>query len=254
MKRDDANEMDVGMRCRITREEVPLSHGAAFVLVATNDWPLRVGVVLSVTAKNAIVSRGGAELERGPEVQLDNVAFSCTKKRKTILVRIEYLDPTQKLGITYKAHLGFDTDPKSVQGFHKYGLPIRDGVISQGTCSGSHVGLQSRWAYDFATDVGTEVLAARAGTVLDLVDCHETDGELPNKLLIVHADETVAVYGHLQHQGVLVKRDDEVEAGQLIALTGNSGRSSGPHLHFHVAICTAARGWVGLPIKFVTDA
>jgi hypothetical protein len=69
-------------------------------------------------------------------------------------VRIEYLDPTLKLGITFKAHLGFDADPKSVQGHHKYELPIRDGVISQGNCKGSHVGLQSRWAFDFATDIG----------------------------------------------------------------------------------------------------
>jgi hypothetical protein len=80
MKREDANEMDVGTRCRITREEVPLSNGAAFVLVATKDWPLRVRAVLSVTAKNAIVSRGGEELERGPEVVLEKLVFACSKR------------------------------------------------------------------------------------------------------------------------------------------------------------------------------
>ncbi len=67
----------------------------------------------------------------------------------------------------------------------------------------------------------------------------------------MHADETVAVYGHLKQGGVLVVRDQTVDAGEVVALTGNSGHSSGPHLHFHVAICTAAQGWVGLPIKFV---
>src|SRR5688572_26798968 len=108
MRRDEGHEIDVGMRCRLAREEVPLSNGAAFVLVATNDWPMRVRTVLSVTAKNAIVSRGGEELERGAEVQLDGLVFACPKRHKTILVRIEYLDPTQKLGITFKAHLSFD--------------------------------------------------------------------------------------------------------------------------------------------------
>ena len=249
-------EFNVGIRCRLMREEVPHSSGAAFVLVAINDWPLRVRALLSVTATNAIVSRGGEELGRGPEVQLEGLAVHCAKKQKTICVRIEYLDPTQKLGLSFKAHLNFDADPRGVHGHHLYAVPIAGGVVSQGTCTGSHTGPQSRFALDFATDIGTEVLAARAGTVLDFVDANDTNGELPNKLLIVHADETVAVYGHLQQGGVLVKRDEAVEAGQVVALTGNSGRSSGPHLHFHVAICTAARGWVGLPIKLAqtTDA
>ncbi|MGB8169537.1 MAG: M23 family metallopeptidase [Chthoniobacteraceae bacterium] len=41
-------------------------------------------------------------------------------------------------------------------------------------------------------------------------------------------------YLHLQKNGVLVKVGDEVQAGDLVARSGNTGCSTGPHLHFHV--------------------
>jgi len=69
-------------------------------------------------------------------------------------------------------------------------------------------------------------------------------------LRIVHADESVGVYGHLAHNGALAKVGDTVEEGQHIGFSGNSGASSGPHLHFHVMICCASLGWCGVEIAF----
>jgi murein DD-endopeptidase MepM/ murein hydrolase activator NlpD len=70
---------------------------------------------------------------------------------------------------------------------------------------------------------------------------------------IVHEDESVGVYGHLANKGALVKVGERVKEGQVIGLSGNSGASTGPHLHFHVAICNATLGWVGLEIVFRRD-
>jgi murein DD-endopeptidase MepM/ murein hydrolase activator NlpD len=59
-------------------------------------------------------------------------------------------------------------------------------------------------------------------------------------------------YAHLQRGSVLVKPGDKVTAGQLMAKLGNSGNSSGPHLHFHVMNGPSVLGSEGLPYVFTT--
>ncbi len=52
--------------------------------------------------------------------------------------------------------------------------------------------------------------------------------------IIEHANETRSLYGHLSR--VNVKVDQQVERGDLIAWSGNTGRSSGPHLHYEIQV------------------
>jgi murein DD-endopeptidase MepM/ murein hydrolase activator NlpD len=54
---------------------------------------------------------------------------------------------------------------------------------------------------------------------------------------VQHVDGSVARYIHLQKRGALVKLGDEVRQGQRIALSGNTGQTGGPHLHFDVQQC-----------------
>lgn len=104
----------------------------------------------------------------------------------------------------------------------------------------SHTDPQNFHAVDFSLPVGTPILAARAGVVLDVNDDHFESGLDPrlatraNSVRIVHADGTMAVYAHLKHEAGWVRIGDRVRAGQQIALSGNVGFSSGPHLHFVV--------------------
>ncbi len=247
---ESESESQATSQCRLSREQVPDSHGAAFVLVATNDSPFSLRATLEVSATNAVVSIAGEEVARDTVVELSQLVFACPKQRKKILFRIAYLDATKGMRWTYKAHLSIDSDPKAIDHDFQYSFPVKDPQISQGNCEGSHVGLQSRFAFDFLTDIGTEVFAARSGIVIAAVDSHPTDGAEPNKVVIVHSDESVGVYGHLANKGVFVEPGDHVEEGQKIALSGNSGASSGPHLHFHVAICNVTLGWVGIKISF----
>lgn len=104
----------------------------------------------------------------------------------------------------------------------------------------SHTDPENFHAVDFSLPVGTPILAARAGTVLEVNDDHFESGldvrlaTRANSVRIVHADGTMAVYAHLKHEAGWVRIGDRVRAGQQIALSGNVGFSSGPHLHFVV--------------------
>lgn len=111
----------------------------------------------------------------------------------------------------------------------------------------SHRDQDGLHAWDFAMPVGSDVLAARAGRVVRVVDEHDGNGtDRPNNLVhIDHGDRTTGRYLHLQKGGARVKVGDVVRQGQLIAKSGNVGRSMLPHLHFEVR-----RGEATIPISF----
>lgn len=107
----------------------------------------------------------------------------------------------------------------------------------------SHNQPHSLHAVDFTVPTGTPVLAARAGTVMDVERYFhrngqdiERDGPRANYVRILHPDGTMAVYAHLEYNGVLVRPGQRVRAGQQIARSGNTGFSTGPHLHFAVQV------------------
>ncbi|AYV30390.1 peptidoglycan DD-metalloendopeptidase family protein [Streptomyces sp. CJ_13] len=86
--------------------------------------------------------------------------------------------------------------------------------------SGSHTGI------DFHAASGTTVHAVGAGTVVE----SGNGGAYGNNVVIKHNDGTYTQYGHMSSLGVSVGQ--QVTAGQQIGLSGSTGNSSGPHLHF----------------------
>jgi len=107
----------------------------------------------------------------------------------------------------------------------------------------SHTDPQSRYAIDIAVDEGTPVLAARGGVVMQ-VETHfdgagldrEKFGGRANHVRILHEDGSMAVYAHLQPDSVVVRAGARVRPGQQIGASGNTGFSTGPHLHFAVQL------------------
>ena len=115
-------------------------------------------------------------------------------------------------------------------------------TVSQGAHGPfSHREPNSLHALDFTVDEGTTVVAARAGIVLDFRSDSDTGcGDIScindaNLISIDHGDGTIATYAHLKQNGVLVDRFEVVAAGQPIGLSGNTGFSTGPHLHFAIS-------------------
>src|SRR5262245_51466599 len=83
---------------------------------------------------------------------------------------------------------------------------------------------------DIGAPVGTEVHAPAPGRVVFA-------GRLPEygiTVILDHGRDTKSLYGHLSRLNVSL--DQSVERGQMIALTGNTGRSSGPHLHYEIQV------------------
>jgi hypothetical protein len=128
-----------------------------------------------------------------------------------------------------------------------YRLPFAGGsawTISQGNFgSFTHTGWQS-YAFDFPAAQGTEVRAARGGIVEDLVESFSTSNWNENQqqctafnhnyVTLRHQDGTTGNYIHMPQNGVLVSVGQKVRRGDVIALVGNTGCSTGPHLHFDV--------------------
>jgi len=83
---------------------------------------------------------------------------------------------------------------------------------------------------DFRAKLGTEVLATAAGRVVFAGE----NGKNGIQVRIVHEDGYVTVYNHLQV--VTVERAERVTQGQVIAKVGNTGQSTGPHLHYEVLL------------------
>lgn len=139
-------------------------------------------------------------------------------------------------------------------GSSKYILPYAAGeryTVTQGNCGQvTHYG-QIRFAYDFDTQDGDELIAARSGTVHEVVDSNSDDGgsawSETNYIYIVHADGTMAAYVHIQQNGAQVAEGDTVTQGDVIALSGNSGTLT-PHLHFQVY--SSATSFRTIPVTF----
>ena len=105
----------------------------------------------------------------------------------------------------------------------------------------SHHDTQNEYAVDINMPEGTPVMAARDGVVMTVdndffgngLDMAQY-GDRANNIRIVHADGAMSVYAHLQLESARVQVGQRVKAGQVIALSGDTGYASGPHLHFCV--------------------
>ncbi|MFD3485904.1 M23 family metallopeptidase [Streptomyces sp. NPDC058665] len=110
---------------------------------------------------------------------------------------------------------------------NSYRLPVAGSSLTTGYrtggalwSSGSHSGV------DFRAASGTSVVAVGAGTVVEA----GWGGAYGNNIVIRMNDGTYTQYGHLSSIGVSIGQS--VAPGQQIALSGSTGNSSGPHLHF----------------------
>lgn len=120
-------------------------------------------------------------------------------------------------------------------------------------CTSSYhsAGRPDEYAYDFDVPIGTPFVAARAGTVSEVVENESSSGGGGgNYVYVDHHDGTVALYYHSPADGIEVEVGDEVEQGDLLGVTGRSGLAGYPHLHFIVVEDPPTYPYKGIPVTF----
>lgn len=168
--------------------------------------------------------------------------------RRKVAAVIEYKNGQEVGREILKEQVYAEAVPKIIERGTKipptYVKPISGGRLSSGFgarsaptkgASTNHKGV------DWATPIGTAVVASNAGTV---VHAGWASG-YGYAVYINHADGRQTRYGHLSK--VLVKTGQTVSQGERIALSGNTGRSTGPHLHFEIRIGGSAVN----PLKYL---
>lgn len=161
-----------------------------------------------------------------------------------VLGELQQVDPALRYRRELYFHARFG-DPQARPQPYIYGLPYPHGLtfaVLQGFHGAfSHRG-SNEYAVDFNCPVATPVVAARPGVVVAINASAQGSGttqdflddKRANFVLVRHDDGTIGEYMHLSPSGVEVHPGQRVKRGQELALSGNTGFSSTPHLHFQV--------------------
>ena len=176
--------------------------------------------------------------------------------------RVSPVDRDSKWEYSYTNYYKLGSNCVRHDDSYVYQLPYAPGSkykVTQGYNGAfSHKG-SNLYATDWQMPEGTPVLAARGGVVVKIKDNSDTGGAnikfdpFNNYVLIRHEDGTLGHYCHLQKNGCCVAVGQTVQPGQQIARSGNTGFSSGAHLHFSVFKTKDGRSRISLPVRFKTS-
>ena len=171
------------------------------------------------------------------KITQENYAEQLTEDEKLLKEEIEKLKEQQdqmeaELAEQERNHQD-DIDDLTSSG--QFQRPVIGGVV---TCNMYYSSGKYHGAMDIGIPVGTKVYAAEEGIVLQAGWNNTGYGYLT---VIQHADGLRTYYGH-GNGTMYVEVGQKVEKGQLIMLSGNTGNSTGPHLHFEVRV--APYSWV----------
>ncbi len=198
------------------------------------------------------------------QAQIDSVAFGeahsfvieAQTKHKRI---IAYAKPNKAGKIDYVVSGYFGSPYTKPDSSYIYTLPYAPKTgyrIIQGYKGRfSH---KNQYALDFRMPIGTPIHAVRSGVVVRVKDDSDKHGrtmafaQFGNHIIIYHEDGTLGYYYHISKDGSKVKVGDTVQQKQFIALSGNTGWSTTPHLHFIVKY-TSTKGYESLPTWFCTS-
>lgn len=122
-----------------------------------------------------------------------------------------------------------------------YWLPYMPGkkfFLAQ--AANSHMSHKDELSLDFKMKKGSQICAAREGVVIEVKKDSDKGGlkdeylSQGNHIIIQHNDGSIAQYWHLEKDGAFVNVGDTIQKGQIIGLSGNTGYTAFPHLHFQV--------------------
>jgi murein DD-endopeptidase MepM/ murein hydrolase activator NlpD len=247
-------------------EQLPLANSASPPEVTVTKRAVEKGV--EIVANNGCfcpveVAVSLLEPQNLGDPETTQVRMVAGARRETVLMTLTPAQPTHPLrfGFQYYAVLG---EPQSRhQADEPYRAPFalaRSFKITQAFPTQiTHRDPASTYAVDIDMPVGTQVYAARAGTVIEVASQFFEGGADPqnarnaNIIRVLHPDGTMAVYAHLNWDSIRVKPGKVIRRGEYIADSGNTGFTTGPHLHFAVQHNAGLR-LESLPIEFEGQA
>lgn len=185
--------------------------------------------------------------------------FTLNELRDTI-IKIKYPNFDDTSNSKYIVRYG-DLNKKILK--NKINLPFPKGkkykVIQGYNGKFTHNGLYSQYAIDFNLKIGDTITSVDKGYVVGLIEDYSKYGtskkwlenDKSNYITIYHPHSGLySQYVHLNHKGALVKLGDFVREGQPIGITGMTGFTTTPHLHFNVKIPTMEYGLISTEIEF----
>ena len=217
---------EAGMLLYVTTSEryIPIAFTRTLTETSYIDYTsVRVETAALNLGVERVISHGSLG-ERSSEVLVTFV--DGVEKSRQVLSTVVTKEPVaEQIGVgTYGAQPANTTTVLSGTG--KYGWPVNGGYISS-----PFGGERRHKGLDIAAPMGTEIYAAEAGTVYR---AGWNSGGYGNYVIIDHPDGYRTLYGHAS--SVVCYEGQQVEKGQLIALVGSTGDSTGPHCHFEVRV------------------
>lgn len=176
----------------------------------------------------------------------------------TIKIHYPNFDPTDSPGI--RVNYG-DLNRKIEK--NQIALPFPKGraytVIQGYDGKFTHNKIDSQYAIDFNLSIGDTITSADNGYVVGVIEAYKKHGtskawrenDKSNFITVYHPHSGLYTqYVHLYHKGALVKLGDAVEKGQPIGISGMTGFTTIPHLHFNVKIPDEQYGLISTDIQF----
>lgn len=175
--------------------------------------------------KSADIYEGMTETQQAGADGLSEITARVTLQNGKKVEEEDLVTTVKEEPVTEVVLVGTKERPPTV-GSGKYIWPLKDS-FTQTSGFGSRWGRQHK-GIDLAVSVGTTVYAADGGTVVEA----QYSGSYGNVVMIDHQNGQETRYAH--NSKLLVKKGDKVYQGQPIAKSGNTGRSTGPHVHFEI--------------------
>jgi murein DD-endopeptidase MepM/ murein hydrolase activator NlpD len=236
---------------RLFGDEVEFETNDGVVYVYVNNrlsGPMQVQLSAGSSARN---------MDAWPSLP---ISYVLEPKQRKLLTRLQAIDDNTPM-IRDLRSLGIPGDPHAIPDELTYSLPVDENsrweLGQEFNGEYSHHDEQNRYAVDFIVPVGTQVLAARAGVVMETIANYDGGGHnakvyatRANFIRILHDDGSMGLYAHLKEDGILVHPGQRVGLGEPIGYSGNTGFSSGPHLHFALQINTGLK-LVSIPFQMV---
>ncbi|MFB8246121.1 M23 family metallopeptidase [Streptomyces sp. NPDC055952] len=208
----------------------------------TRATVLAAGLGVSVALGAGVASAADTTAASGTATAVQAQAAAQAKAAKAAAAKAEKAAKAAAVKAAAKKAAAKKAAPSWVDPVKKYKLSAsfaQNGGMWQSTHSGQ----------DFAVPSGTQVVAAHGGTVVKAGGNGAGDGPAyGNAVVIKHGSGTYSQYAHLSQ--VKVRVGQIVKTGQEIARSGNTGNSSGPHLHFEIRT-TPNYGSAVDPVKFL---